>query len=61
MAKKKAEEIPEAKGVLTDLLNRLLGKESALSIDLDNVGVDLGEGRQINVSGKMNLSLTTLK
>jgi hypothetical protein len=55
-----AEKEKEEKGWL-DLLDRIIGKESALSIDMDNVGIDLGEGRKIILSGKVNISFTTLK
>ena len=61
MAAKKKEVEKGERGLLTDLLERIAGKESAISIDMDNVGVDLGEGRKLTLVGKVNISLSTLK
>lgn len=60
-AKKKSVKESGEKGLLTDLLERIAGKESAISVDMDNVGVDLGEGRKLTLTGKVNISLATLK
>lgn len=46
---------------LLELLERVAGKESSLSLDLDNVGVDLGEGRRVVLNGKVNINVSALK
>jgi hypothetical protein len=51
----------EEKGIVSEWLDRITGKESTLSIDLDNVGIDLGGDRKIVLNGKINLSIVTLK
>lgn len=61
-AKKKSAPAPSADmGLLTDLLDRVTGKESSLALDLDDVGVDLGEGRKVVLRGRVRLSLSSLK
>ena len=60
--KKKSKPAPGADmGILTDLLERVTGKESTLALDLDDVGVDLGEGRKVVLRGRVRLSLSSLK
>ncbi|MEM3086435.1 MAG: hypothetical protein QXO51_05430 [Halobacteria archaeon] len=46
---------------LLELLERVAGKESSLSLDLDNVGVDLGEGRRVVLNGKVHVNVAALK
>ena len=51
----------EEKGILTEWLDRLTGKESTLAIDLDDVGIDLGGDRKVVVNGKIRLGIITLR
>lgn len=57
--KKAAAEMPASP--LLELLERVAGKESSLSLDLDNVGVDLGEGRRVVLNGKIHVNIAALK
>ncbi|MBI4362831.1 MAG: hypothetical protein HY558_06610 [Euryarchaeota archaeon] len=43
-----------------DLVERVTGKETALTLDLENVGLELGD-RRITLNGRVNLSMSTLK
>ncbi len=61
MASKKKSEVDLNASPLLDLLERIAGKESSLSLDLDNVGVDLGEGRRVVLNGKVHVNVAALK
>ena len=49
------------KSPVSDLLNRITGKESTLTIDLDNVGIDLGGEKKVTLTGRLNMSIVTLR
>lgn len=46
---------------VNDVLDRVTGKESAVEFSLDDVGVNLGEERQVTATGTIRLSLKTLQ
>jgi len=53
--------VDNAKKTVDDLFDRVAGKESSISIDLEDVGLDLGEGRKYTATGSVKLSLSMLK
>ncbi len=61
MASKKKSDVDMGASPLLELLERIAGKESSLSLDLDNVGVDLGEGRRVVLNGKVHVNVAALK
>ncbi|MBI4362041.1 MAG: hypothetical protein HY558_02600 [Euryarchaeota archaeon] len=60
MASKKSAE-PEPLGGLLELVDRVMGKESSMTVDLDEVGVDMGNGRRLVLNGKVHVNVSTLK
>lgn len=61
MASKKKANAEMSASPLLELLERVAGKESSVSLDLDNVGVDLGEGRRVVLNGKIHVNIAALK
>lgn len=47
--------------VINDVFDRISGKESSVSIDLEDVGLNLGEDKRYTATGSIKVSLTTLK
>jgi hypothetical protein len=50
-----------ARSVINDVFDRISGKESSVSIDLEDVGLNLGEDKRYTATGSIKVSLTTLK
>jgi hypothetical protein len=49
------------RGAINDVFDRISGKESSVSIDLEDVGLNLGEDKRYTATGSIKVSLTTLK
>lgn len=49
-----------ARKAVNDVLDRVTGKESAVELNLDDVGVDLGEDRKVTATGTIRFSVKTL-
>ena len=49
------------RGAINDVFDRISGKESSVSIDLEDVGLNLGEDKRYTATGNIKVSLTTLK
>lgn len=45
---------------VNDVLDRITGKESAVELNLDDVGLDLGEDRKLTATGTVRVSVKTL-
>ncbi len=60
-ARKAVEEATaNARKAVNDVLDRVTGKESAVELNLDDVGVDLGEDRKVTATGTIRFSVKTL-
>lgn len=60
-ARKAVEEASEnARKAVNDVLDRVTGKESAVELNLDDVGLDLGEDRKVTATGTVRFSVKTL-
>ena len=60
-ARKAVEEATQnARKAVNDVLDRVTGKESAVELNLDDVGVDLGEDRKVTATGTIRFSVKTL-
>ncbi len=47
--------------LVLSILDRVRGKETALSLNLEKVGLDFGEDRKFLMNGELRLTIQTLR
>ena len=50
-----------ARDTINDILDKVTGKESSLEVNLDDVGLALGEEKKYSATGNIRVSLSFLK